>query len=407
MVCYDKVAKEAAVWSCSVCFAVFHLRCISQWAKRATGGTGWRCPGCQNTHERQPGKYYCFCGSISNPDFSPYYTPHSCGDPCKRKRNNASSCPHRCTLDCHPGPCPPCNVAVPPEPCFCGRSVFVRQCGEPILGQSCGEVCGKPLGCGQHTCASVCHSGACPTCPVEQILTCYCGTTTGPQPCGTEQLQDDVTQGYFACTQGRCQRTLACGHHTCGAACHKGPCHDCTLLPEAISHCPCGKTAIGKLQDRPRTSCTAPWPVCSSQCNKALPCGHACQSRCHTGPCAPCLQQREVVCQCGAETATLACSDIATGAGFQCKRTCRQLRNCGRHQCNKACCQQRYMDHECSLPCNKKLQCGIHQCPMPCHRGNCGRCLMASFDELACPCGRTILVTKPSNNYLFIYLFFF
>ncbi len=38
MVCYEKVGREVAVWSCRVCFAVFHLHCIKQWAKRAQDG---------------------------------------------------------------------------------------------------------------------------------------------------------------------------------------------------------------------------------------------------------------------------------------------------------------------------------------------------------------------------------
>nr|CDI54515.1 related to Shuttle craft protein [Melanopsichium pennsylvanicum 4] len=47
--------------------------------------------------------------------------------------------------------------------------------------------------------------------------------------------------------------------------------------------------------------------------------------------------------------------------------------------------------HECSIPCSKPLACGLHDCPMICHRGACPPCLQASFEELICHCGRTVL----------------
>ena len=33
MVCCDNIRCEAAVWSCSNCYNVFHLRCVKKWAK--------------------------------------------------------------------------------------------------------------------------------------------------------------------------------------------------------------------------------------------------------------------------------------------------------------------------------------------------------------------------------------
>ncbi|KNC71688.1 hypothetical protein SARC_15772, partial [Sphaeroforma arctica JP610] len=32
-VCYDTVGRKAKVYSCETCYMVFHLSCISQWAK--------------------------------------------------------------------------------------------------------------------------------------------------------------------------------------------------------------------------------------------------------------------------------------------------------------------------------------------------------------------------------------
>jgi len=93
------------------------------------------------------------------------------------------------------------------------------------------------------------------------------------------------------------------------------------------------------------------------------------------------------------------------------------LLNCGRHECAERCCSgegkahgrlnsRRKMksynpgqsssdgfesEHICTRPCGRLLKCGTHSCQMLCHRGPCGTCLEASFDELSCNCGRTVL----------------
>lgn len=103
-----------------------------------------------------------------------------------------------------------------------------------------------------------------------------------------------------------------------------------------------------------------------------------------------------------------------------CERVCRALRksvlssimieymltiiSCGRHECGRVCCPLAYkakskkkktnddMDillhgqddlHECHLTCGKLLSCGLHSCPKKDHKGACGRCLQASYDEVS------------------------
>jgi transcriptional repressor NF-X1 len=39
--------------------------------------------------------------------------------------------------------------------------------------------------------------------------------------------------------------------------------------------------------------------------------------------------------------------------------------------------------HVCPLTCGKLLGCGLHTCPKPDHKGACGRCLQASYDEVS------------------------
>lgn len=75
----------------------------------------WRCPHCQNEVVGKP-SYVCFCGALPNPFSNSVDTPHSCGQVCGLVKRNGnaqySDCHHKCTLLCHPGPCPQCVVQV-------------------------------------------------------------------------------------------------------------------------------------------------------------------------------------------------------------------------------------------------------------------------------------------------------
>lgn len=132
MICCEEIRISDAIWSCNnSCFNIFHLNCISTWAcadsndtradqrnpqaSAASGAaapssgaqnTGWRCPACQTVVERIPNRYYCFCEKVRNPQTGPENIPHTCGQMClKRKNGKNSNCPHKCKLNCHPGPC--------------------------------------------------------------------------------------------------------------------------------------------------------------------------------------------------------------------------------------------------------------------------------------------------------------
>lgn len=122
------------------------------------------------------------------------------------------------------------------------------------------------------------------------------------------------------------------------------------------------------------------------------------------------------VCRCGAQKTTRRCaSGKDTGEEpFLCEKVCRAMRNCGRHECGKKCCQlsfqealksagkgkgrRRGMDalegvdvfsrendpegiHTCERICGRALSCGIHTCGERDHKGACGTCLLANFDE--------------------------
>jgi transcriptional repressor NF-X1 len=432
MICVERIQADAAVWSCRVCYALFHLRCVRAWAQRSGeasgggGGQGWRCPGCQGRKADVPTEYRCFCGKVRDPERSGYLTPHACGDACGRTRDG-TNCPHRCTHPCHPGPCPPCTVVLPARPCYCGATTYTVGCGQPDVGRACGRVCDRILPCGNHRCPQLCHPGPCAPCAVTVTLGCYGGHTTAARPCGDERHPGaacgPAPTGYFACAQP-CAHTLSCGNHTCTQPCHAGACAPCALAPEAVTTCPCGQVPLTVLltsQDLPpRTSCRSPIPTCGGVCGRPLACGqagHTCTQPCHTGACTPCRRPRSVSCRCGNESRMLPCATVppATavdtkddgddddagdaegsggGAALRCQRTCRALRSCGRHQCHRRCCPGKAVDHVCPLLCSKRLQCGLHTCDRTCHRGHCGRCMQTIYEELVCPCGRTFLVRQ-------------
>eukprot|EP00038_Savillea_parva_P008310 m.176107 g.176107 ORF g.176107 m.176107 type:complete len:1315 (+) comp14114_c0_seq1:349-4293(+) len=404
MVCYEKVRRRQQVWDCRTCFRVFHLKCIGKWASFSNDrDDGWRCPGCQSLNTKVPTRYLCFCGRVENPSFASGNPPHTCGDPCHRPRD----CGHDCTDPCHAGPCLPCPVMVP-KSCFCGKSVASVRCSTEVKVTTCGETCGRPLGCGLHTCEEVCHAGPCKPCPIVESQECFCGLTESERPCGTGQAVDpsapDVRK--FSCG-GVCNAALECGNHQCANPCHPGPCPPCPLLPEVVTSCPCGKTQLYTLGPR-RESCLDPIETCTLPCHKPLPCfadgtGHRCEETCHHGDCPPCTETVNIPCNCGSTSATVACTEAREGLQKpQCNKTCNRKLNCSRHRCTETCCKFHnvrsshaaaagFEPHMCTRMCGKVLRCGKHECDQLCHRGYCPPCLHTNVDDLACHCGKTVL----------------
>ncbi len=79
LICLSGVRRTQAVWSCKLCYRIFHLVCIQQWAKdsillRTTNSilsedlfpnvvSNWSCPACRGEYTKAdtPQKYKCFC----------------------------------------------------------------------------------------------------------------------------------------------------------------------------------------------------------------------------------------------------------------------------------------------------------------------------------------------------------
>ncbi|TFK47511.1 hypothetical protein OE88DRAFT_1720598 [Heliocybe sulcata] len=472
-ICFSAINPFQPTWSCSpsipiaaaegedkenenmqCCWTTFHLKCIRSWASKSVKDMAeawrargedrkgeWRCPGCQAKRLTVPSGYWCFCGSVVDPKPSRLATPHSCANPCSRRR----VCGHPCPLACHPGPCPPCQITIE-LPCYCGKQVLSYRCSNlhpsktrSVASQatdlSCGKTCGKRLGCGNHTCQVACHDGPCPPCPVRDTTKCYCGKEERELGCGEGEsklcgvLSADGTEetwaGRFTC-DNKCRRPFDCGIHKCSQPCHPPSATPppCPFSPSLVTHCPCGKHELSpdSVSSFPsgalltRTKCTDPIPTCESLCQKPLSgCSHVCSVRCHTGPCPPCSITMVRPCRCGATTRNIKCSELqASHDEILCDRPCSALRDCGRHQCNRLCCPLASLAavgkgkgkkrsaglaaavdetglHECDLVCGKVLGCGNHRCEERDHKGPCPPCLRSSFEEMICHCGRTIL----------------
>ena len=204
-------------------------------------------------------------------------------------------------------------------------------------------------------------------------------------------------EGFYVCNDS-CGRALSCGNHKCPLPCHAGTCPPCSTGTH-LKSCPCGKAAISSLQEIERRSCLDPLPLCNSPCQKVLGCGaHRCTENCHVGSCPRCQEDVKEPCRCGMTKQKVACADLRgseTGPKeVLCQISCQQKRQCGHHRCNTTCCAMYQIGkagHPCPLTCGRLLSCKKHECKKECHRGKCPPCLDASFDELACHCGRTIL----------------
>jgi transcriptional repressor NF-X1 len=445
-VCTSEIdRRRSKVWSCHTCWTVFHLHCIKKWSSSAGaavtvagqqdgedgGPRRWRCPGCNLAQETTPQGFTCWCGKESDPTSLPGLPPFSCGQTCSRPR----SCPHSCSNMCHAGPCQPCAQMGPTQPCFCGMETKTKRCVDTDYdnGWSCGQVCNEPMACGKHYCGRPCHEGLCGSCEVPIEARCYCGQKSEDIPCHTlgdekssvrtEALEDgssklDEWMGVFNCGEP-CGRQFDCGKHRCEKICHaqdRDTPH-CPRSPDAVTHCPCGSTLLEKVSTSPRTSCEDDIPSCDSLCPKELPCGHICHRICHSGECIPCLEMVEVACRCGRSSTQMRCSERGSSPPA-CNRVCHASLNCGRHECGQTCCSGERKaanrlankkkiralssapyaglddyeaEHICTRICERQLKCGNHECQELCHRGFCGTCREAVFDEISCNCGQTVL----------------
>ncbi|XP_052893444.1 NF-X1-type zinc finger protein NFXL1 [Anopheles moucheti] len=389
LICIETVKRADRIWSCNACYTFFHLMCIQRWANDSMSmkrmnheqqegyynnrgeyipkpalNVQWDCPKCRREYvpEEIPRHYECFCGKERDPSAHPWLIPHSCGEPCEK--NLTPACGHTCRLLCHPGPCPPCPQTINVS-CRCGCSpVKTIRCAQKTW--TCTKKCKRTLSCGIHECGTQCHDrDNCPACQNRSEQPCLCGSQTKEVNCHESRWQCGTV----------CSKPLACGLHRCERVCHAGLCGVCPLgLPRS---CPCGKSETRV------ASCAEHIGTCGDTCEKLLACEqHRCPERCHQGPCGKCLELVPKVCRCGSTKKAIVCHREAI-----CEGRCKRMRTCGKHQCNRKCC-----DGQCQLcdrVCGKTLPCGKHKCSSLCHQGPCYPCNQKS--SVKCRCGGTVV----------------
>ena len=412
VICNELITPRHSIWSCTKCYTIIHLTCITEWIKQQTGehhqppsNTSnnkkqqqqlqllFKCPHCKHDYNLPEYPVYdCYCKKYysalekRNKHMDTELIPHGCGLYC-----NHAVCKHiqRCPLPCHPGPHVQCRI-IEDINCYCGKSSKKVPCTIDMEdGFSCGNICNKKLNCGKpdHTCKAICHEGSC-----EQFLKkgkCYNCIAESKHKLFTF-LQELQTKLKHECYEARHLTTFAQaltdyifnGVYPCGE--HITETKTETNLKFLLRLM---QISGDKLLDNIKTFI----PICQTQVNNN--------------------------CNCKTKTSITECfklnypEDLLDFIGVvkekeqeQCTKVCKTLKNCKIHKCERICCELRdvriknystedpYGYHLCMLLCNKALPCGLHKCENYCHKGACKPCAYIIHDEvLYCTCKKTKL----------------
>lgn len=152
------------------------------------------CPPCPQTVQQE-----CHCGQAGPVTRRCSAAAWSCGQPCGQ---DLACRTHTCPATCHPGDCLPCD-RTSVQSCECRKTREPRPCSAPAF--KCGHPCGALLACGFHSCDLICHpAGPCPPCPLSLDRQCPCGKAVVRLPC---------TEATPTCGD-TCGKLLGCGSHS-------------------------------------------------------------------------------------------------------------------------------------------------------------------------------------------------
>ncbi|KAI5206517.1 hypothetical protein E4T39_02480 [Aureobasidium subglaciale] len=332
-ICTSEVLRNSKVWSCHTCWTVFHMSCVKKWSQNQ-GSAAAQQQGRENGEIPPPRQWRC----------------------------------------------PGCNLPKDTLPktytCWCEKEVEPRAV-TGLPPHSCGNTCGRERvrKC-PHPCQLTCHAGPCPPCThMGPTQTCFCGKHESTRRCTDTNYEDGWSCGEV------CGDLMPCGEHECPRPCHEGLCGACEVRIDA--RCYCG------------------------QVEKALLCADRNDEV---------TSHKKHVTEDGQDFVEEWTGKIEPP---QCMRVCRVNLNCGRHACDERCCEGERKaaerlaikrkgrkledahirpiddgfeaEHICTRPCGRPLKCGNHFCDDLCHKGPCGSCREAIFDEINCHCGRTVL----------------
>ncbi|GKC47416.1 NF-X1-type zinc finger protein NFXL1, partial [Tanacetum coccineum] len=127
-------------------------------------------------------------------------------------------CRHRCVVQCHPGPCPPCKAFAPPRICPCGKKTIPTRCSNQKSLLTCGQRRGKPLKCLRHCYSKTCHVSPCDSCDVQFDASCFCKKKIKVVVCGDMAVKGHANvenDGIFSCNS-------SCGKPLRITSCHCG-----------------------------------------------------------------------------------------------------------------------------------------------------------------------------------------
>ncbi|XP_058823289.1 transcriptional repressor NF-X1 homolog [Topomyia yanbarensis] len=197
---------------------------------------------------------------------------------------------------------------------------------------------------------------------------------------------------------------------------HCAACRNISRIIPREYYCFCGK------KQNPQFNRNFVAHSCGELCNRKMPCGHVCTSKCHPGPCTPCHEIVLSQCGCGKDTFLMECNQTLD---FSCQAICDKFLDCGDHTCQQVChggacqrckvtvkrlcnCSKKLVSvvcgnwrsylggYRCETACGALLSCGRHKCAEVCHLGPCGECAPA----LRCFCGKMNLSCINTRVYL-------
>ncbi|PGG97594.1 hypothetical protein AJ80_09671 [Polytolypa hystricis UAMH7299] len=415
-ICTSELGRKSRVWSCTLCWTVFHFSCIKKWSgnegsamarPRDQGEDGvtrprqWRCPGCNLPHDTLPSI------RVHSLVFRPILVDRRVPKLGKGVRIRATELVMRDRVPLARQWVRHSRVSV--ADMSRRRGVWIRITTMDGAARKFAVRCCLVWNI-------LAHDHVTRDCVVAKAEEKQSRRISEDS---SKEQKIEVWTGSFDCGD-ICGRAYDCGVHICQERCHPQDADipHCPSSPDVVSHCPCGKTLLTSIPNiEPRSSCQDPIANCGQPCGKLLRCGHPCPRICHTGSCPPCFLSISISCRCGRSSFPSLCHQ-GVREPPQCLRVCKATMNCGRHACGERCCPGERKsierlatkkklkslsaanqisdddieaEHICTRVCGRLLKCGTHTCPELCHKGACGTCREAIFQEISCNCGRSVL----------------
>lgn len=429
MICNDIINQNQETWSCDKCHTIYHIKCIYDWIFKLNSDKAidsskskdkkiaaiifkWSCPHCScyynATTDTLP-KYNCYCKRFYKAEegykknlpeyknFNPNFVPHGCGLIC-----NAKVCRHmNCGLMCHPGPHLQCNE-IESLTCYCGNSTKKASCtslqssltledknkngGFVPPKFQCDKKCDKMLNCKRHKCPQICHEGDCEAffknkkceeCTIEakmkfmtflKNLEIKIKADFKKEVKLAEDLADYIFHGLLLCKNHYLETNTD---------------ENLRLLLKLIQ-----VSGVSLIENLKKFI-----PLCKESVMNSC----VCQNKSKKTECYRVNYKQDLI-------EFLNLLDQKETALGKCSKTCKALKSCKIHTCDRVCCELANVKitnysrddpeglHLCLITCGKELNCGLHKCENYCHRGNCLPCkTIIREGESLCDCGETIL----------------